>query len=388
VIPADSDNDGLPDIWESQFGDLSPTADLELSPSTTDATQSTSDSTCTGDCLKGDGVSVFDEYRGFVVSLADRSSGASSPVLPAGTKHIRTHPHQKDLFIHVVSRQCPPASSPAIHGTFARYFPAGGADMFAALYTMLPGTRIHLLDFTPGSINPARSTLWEDLYDSYNLSDPDGTGPLYAGVLFRTASGVATNKEADVPTDRQINRNAVFPITDLKTNQPIQKGVRLIECEVVDTLTTLGVNDWGTPNKAGSASAIKAGNGVVFTERVRRGIATKLVNAGTRTIQWALYNPATAKWVMQSPALEPNQSQFTQDFLAARQLQYLVGHEIAHAARLRPTSLNGYHTTTGYGSEMDATYQVTQDRSTSGKTTFYIPSQFLTSDHTEIRFKN
>jgi hypothetical protein len=393
-VPQDSNNNGIPDVWENKFGaNLDPGWDYEPSPSTTDATQPTSDSTCLGSCREGDGIAAFDEYRGFIVSATGpdkdnliKGIGFDTSALKPNTMHIRTNPLQKDLFVHVVNNQC--ASTPP-QGNFARYFPSGGQfDMFAALYTMLPGTQIHFLDYTPGSVNPTQSSLWEDYFDSYSVTDPDGTGTLKANsVVFVTPSNVKTNKESDVPTDRRINKNARYPITDLATLQPYQKGVRLIECQVVDALTTLGVTDWGTPNKAGSKSAIKTGNSVIFPERIRKDVQTKLTNAGARSIYWAISN-SPQSWVTQPTALAPNSNLDTQDFLARRQIQYLVAHEIGHASRLRPTSTNGYHTTAGYGSEMDATIQVSQDTSTSGKTTFDIPSQFITTDQVELRFKN
>lgn len=386
TLPQDSDNDGLPDVWETQ--NLVANADDELSPSVTDATNPQGTA-----ARRGDGLAVLDEYRGFIVSDADNDAGSGTPTLQAGTKHIRTDPLQKDFFIHVVNNQCAPATPPAVHGTFARYFPANGTNMFTPLYTMIPGAHVHLLDYVAGAANPVRSTLWEDFFEYFSATTP--AGQTLNGLVFRTAGNVLTNAENLVPTDRQINRNAWFPITDQQTGLPVQKGIRLIECQVVDTLTTLGVNDWGTPNKAGSAFAVKAGNAVVYTERVRRDIQTKLTNAGLRQIRWAVYVAATppstgGQWTVQSPNLTANQNQGTQDFLATKQLQYLVAHEIGHATQLRPTSTNGYHSTTGSGSMMDATLQVTQESQNTAtkKTTFNIPSEFRTSDQIEIKFKN
>jgi hypothetical protein len=395
-VPQDSNNNGIPDVWENQYGgNLVATDDSELPPPNGSTEPNPTITGCPDSCRKGDGIAAFDEYRGFIVSSFNTPTGSfDTSALQANTKHIRTNPSQKDLFVHVVNNpgpDCVPSSSATNVGTFARYFPAGGPDMFAALYTMVSNTQFHFLDYmpyTPGlPPNPKKSTLWEDYFYSYNVTtDPDGDGPLLQGVLFLTPANVYSNTDADVPTDRQINKYAVYPVSHDSTLSTIQKGVRLIECQVVDTLTTLGWGDWGTPNKQGSTIVIHAGNAVVFPERIRNSVQTKLKNAGSGQISWRTYDPKTTTWVTQTqPALNPNQNQGTQDFLTTKQIQFLVGMEIGHSAQLRPTSTNGYHTTTDSGSEMDAQIYLT---SSSKKTTFDIPSQFWTSDQIETRFKN
>jgi len=379
TLPQDSDNDGLPDVWETPYGNLVATADDELSPSATaaDNPQGTA-------ARRGDGLATLDEYRGFIVSNADSAVGSDTTTLKGGTKHIRTDPSQKDFFIHVVNNQCA-ATQPM--GSFTRYFPAGGANMFGALSTMIPGAHVHLLDFAPGGNNPPKSTLWEDFFESFSETIPAGQS--FKGVAFRIPGGALTKSETDVPTDRQINKNALVSITTNPTNPTtVQKGIRLIECQVVDLGTTLGVTDWGTPNKNYGLGPSHAANAVVYTERIRLNIKTKLDGAGVRRILWAVYNPATALWIPQIPDLTASvptlTSQGIQDFLVTKQLQYLVGHEIAHAIQLGPTSANGYHSLTS-GSMMAATFLFTQD---TDKATFNIPSTFLTFDQREIKMKN
>lgn len=389
-LPADANNNRIADVWEvSRGGNVIANQDLDLSPSTSDATQPTSDPNCLGDCRKGDGIAAIDEYRGFIVSMADKTAGVPFAAL-LGTKHIRTEPSQKDIFVHLVNNQCVPAAPPAILGKFARYFTqANGKDLFEFAYTTFPGS-IHLLDFTPYVDNPVRSVLWEDFFDKYTVSDPDGAGPLISKVQFLTAGGVPTNLETDVPADRQINKNAVIPIVDLKTGSTRQKGIRLIECQDTTMTGALGISDWGTPNKAGSIYAGYSGNTTVFTNRIRIDIAGQLALRGNRQIRYSIYNPSTAQWVLQAGALAPGQD--TEDFLTARDLQYLIGHELAHVLQLRPTSANGYHTLTDSGSMMDQTIKVTVEGSGAGtaakKITFDIPSVFLSSDQIEIKTKN
>ena len=65
---------GLPDLWETIYGgSLDPATDIDIGPAASSPV--------------GDGISTFDEYRGFIVS---------------GTQ-TRTDPKHKDLFLHVVN---------------------------------------------------------------------------------------------------------------------------------------------------------------------------------------------------------------------------------------------------------------------------------------------
>ena len=409
-LPQDSDNDGIPDVWETQYGDrtaignLTANADTELNPSVNAQTDPQG-----GAAYQGDGIAAFDEYRGFLVSLADTVAGVPynvTPILPNTTKHIRTNPAIKDIFVHVVNNQCAPASPPA--GRFSQYFPgSNNSDLFAFTYSLLPGTQIHLLDYAPGTNNPVKSVLWEDFFEYYAVSPP--SGQTLFNVVYRTAANALTNAESSVATDRQINKNARYPIIDTLVaariasgqlnanyNSNVQKGVRVVECQIVQTSGNLGINDWGTPNTPGDVSAIRAGNAIVFPERLRSQIVAKLKLAQSRQILWGKFIviAGVGTWPPQSPpdlasntlsgaVYTPNDTTVT--FLTTRQLQYIVGHEVAHSALLRPTSQNGYHTCTGCGSMMDATYQVTQDAS---KTQFNIPVEFPDSDRKEIKERN
>ena len=124
------------------------------------------------------------------------------------------------------------------------------------------------------------------------------------------------------------------------------------------------------------------------TSIARRDIAAQLAKGGLRQIRWSIYNPGTVSWVLQANSLTPGQT--TEDFLTTRDLQYLLGHELAHDTQLRPTSANGYHTTAGSGSMMDQTIQVVIDKTnnSTNKINFNIPSVFGSSDQQEIRVKN
>src|SRR5207245_969124 len=73
---------GIPDIWESLYGSLDPAGDIDTGPAATS--------------LVGDGISTFDEYRGFIVS----------------GQQVRTDPKQKDVFLHLMNPtpNCPSGS--------------------------------------------------------------------------------------------------------------------------------------------------------------------------------------------------------------------------------------------------------------------------------------
>ena len=378
-VPQDSNNNGIPDVWENLYGgNLVATSDSELPPPSGTTEPNPTDTSCPDLCRQGDGIAAFDEYRGFIVSSSDPTAGFDTSSFQANTKHIRTDPTKKDLFIHVVNNQCAPSSPPM--GTLSRYF-SSAVDMFAGLSSNSSGFQIHYLDYTPGVFpNPIKSTLWEDFFDSYTVANK---------VLFNTG-GTLTNSESQVPSDRQINKYAVSPVRNNSNNPTIQKGVRLIECQDT-TPDVLGYANWGTPNKSLSVGANYAGNSTVFPERIRQDVQKNLANAGTRQIWWAKWDGTQKKpWVNQAQLKSNPPDQTTQDGLVTKQIQYLVGMELGHLVQLRPTILNSYHATTGSGSEMDATIQITKDSTDSptNKMVFDIPTAFKTTDQVETRFKN
>jgi hypothetical protein len=100
-VRKDTDNggigDGLPDFWEAKYpGDLLPTADTDTS---------------VGSGSMRDGLTNFEEYRGFVwVKLVEvNSADVYTPAHPykttayvpsiAGKEHFRSDPNRKDLFV-------------------------------------------------------------------------------------------------------------------------------------------------------------------------------------------------------------------------------------------------------------------------------------------------
>jgi hypothetical protein len=89
TLPKDTDKDTLPDAWEDVYGGLDPTGD---------------DETRAGNPYVGDGLTNFEEYRGFMWKTLYPSSDPvyQTPVYVPGidVEHFRTDPTgMKDLFV-------------------------------------------------------------------------------------------------------------------------------------------------------------------------------------------------------------------------------------------------------------------------------------------------
>ncbi|MBI3248640.1 MAG: SBBP repeat-containing protein [Deltaproteobacteria bacterium] len=90
TLPSDRDHDGLPDAWEDQFGELDPDEDFDTS---------------VGNPYVGDGLTAFEEYRGFVwgpplVRVGPDATYQTPVYVPQGpVTHVRSHPFRKDLFL-------------------------------------------------------------------------------------------------------------------------------------------------------------------------------------------------------------------------------------------------------------------------------------------------
>jgi hypothetical protein len=88
TLPKDSDADGLPDSWENPHGDLNKDGDID---------------TNVGNGYTGDGLTNFEEYRGFMwgekMLLTSDIRYKTTVYLTGSVKHIRTHPKRKNLFV-------------------------------------------------------------------------------------------------------------------------------------------------------------------------------------------------------------------------------------------------------------------------------------------------
>jgi len=94
AIPRDEDHNFMADAI-AEYRGLDPDADADADPR--------------GNGIAGDGLTAFEEYRGFLVRGADcgesaealaEVSAAPSADPGGGTEHVRTPPHHKNVFVH------------------------------------------------------------------------------------------------------------------------------------------------------------------------------------------------------------------------------------------------------------------------------------------------
>ena len=342
VIPQDSNGNGIPDVFEarfcsSEFPCLDPRADIDAGPVTPSPT--------------GDGISVFDEYRGFIV----------------GGAHVPTDPRRRDLFVHLVKNavnsantQCGAPSRVGFGG-----IPTDGSGLFDNLATLLPGSQVHLLQG-----NNTTSNEWVDRFASFSLQ----TGFLYNDPNLATPTSIAPLD------DRQINKNAIYPVV----GAPIQKGLRSTECAEPLPLTAtqpLASSGLGTPNGPD--------NSLVFTQRILTYIDTMISNGGNRARR--VFTFENGSWVQKTPPANSGLS--VDDFLKWLVMKYMFSHELTHAALLTATvqgtrqTSYGYHQPPGTGSVMDQTITQKIDKSLTGFNSFYIPSAYNGSDQSTYTLK-
>jgi hypothetical protein len=163
TLPQDTDNDDLPDAWEQQFGDLKAEGDIDQSETNT---------------FIGDGLTNFEEYRGFRWGLALVRVGPdvvyqTPAYAPQGADgHFRGNPLRKDLFLTFTGYD---AVNPFALGTALIDDDRGaGLDVHGAEATAVPGKRgLHVVPlvndltqtypFTNGHINKrgVRDWTWD-----------------------------------------------------------------------------------------------------------------------------------------------------------------------------------------------------------------------------------
>lgn len=425
ILPQDSDADGIPDILEALYcaGTAGPTTCV--SP--------TEDADVSG-AVAGDGILAFDELRGFVVSLEDPASG----VVFTGAdgiqrKHIRTHPRQKDLFVHLVNPQCRRALELA--GTIGSSLLGGGTTTYAtgdALFgnvnTLISGNQIHRLGYVSSATN-STTDQWIDRFASYS--------PV-SGILWNNpAGGTTSTAPAD---DRQINQNAVyFSVSGgLKF---MQKGLRVIEC--VDdgynehtgpgaqtafaytfhianasdlkvtvngttkllttdyTVSGAGVEPGGTVTfvtapasgakvrierkslllgSAGIGSPNAGDNAIVFTQRIADSVNKAVAAGAGKTLAYQTFQGG--KWV--TPASTP--SPVTSSFLIAKAIAFITAMEIGHSTQLTTafSTTYGYHYAPGSGDNLDQAIYTTISRTAN---TFRIPTLYGGTDLTTFSLR-
>jgi hypothetical protein len=163
TLPQDNDGDGLPDAWEQQFGDLKAEGDVDKS---------------TANTFIGDGLTNFEEYRGFRWGPAlvrvgpDAVYRTPAYVLQGAEGHFRGNPLRKDLFITFTGYD---AGNPFALGTALIDDDRGaGLDVHVVEATAIPGKRgLHVVPlvndltqtypFTNGHINKrgVRDWTWD-----------------------------------------------------------------------------------------------------------------------------------------------------------------------------------------------------------------------------------
>jgi hypothetical protein len=313
---------------------LNPTADADLPPVTT--------------TFLGDGLSVFDEYRGFRVSNI----------------YTRTDPRVKDLFVRLVNPQCGTS-------TLLSTYPTDGTSLFGNVNTLISGAHVHLLDYKDHMANAPTTTEWQDHFKKFEVVKV-GSGPsaTFQGRFTYTTglNGDGSDTTIAPPADRQINVNALFPITDTDTGLKIQKGLRITECLNTSDPSLLGIAGWGSANGPDNA--------VIYTTRIKDYVGKTL--GKNKTPKY--YTFINTAWVNVVPGT------LNLDFLISKAIQYYLAMEIGHSIRLTDTSTYEFHHPPETGSNMDQSFVVKDETNTIKA--FYIPSAYNTTDQMNFKLKD
>jgi hypothetical protein len=354
ILPQDNNFNGIPEIWESIF--------CPGTPSTCPRGNEDNDASASN-LNNGDGIAAFDEYRGFIVS---------------GT-HVRTDPRQKDLFVHPVNPQClatfalntnPLSSTASFVGGGTTTFATG--DTFFGNVNTLSGVQVRRLGYTANATNYTTNE-WIDRFAAYSVQAQDTGTALgtVSGFVFRDASSNLT--QTPPLDDRQINKNAVYPVA----GTTIQKGLRVIECVVNDTSTTMGVATLGSPNGGDNA--------IIYTQRIVNNYATLGATSGAANLCYQTY---------QGASLTPTAS-ITHSQLMAKAIEFTAAMEIGHSIVLTPTNTEGatkkiaspygYHHAPQTGSNLDQAI-VNKPAATCGNL-FQIPTNYNTDDLMNFKLK-
>jgi len=346
IIPQDTNFDGIPDVYENQYGGigaLARDADIDTGPDPSSRV--------------GDGFANIDEYRGFRVK----------------GKYIRGDPTKKDLFVHLVedTLQCT-----ATAGTFtgqsgtvslATFFP-GPLDLSSPLYmnvnTLVPAVQVHLID----------DNEWVSNFSSY---DKDRLV-----ILKDTAAESAT-------TDRWINKNAIVPLGDKdSSNRYFVKGVRIIQCLDLKALSPLGRSAKSPPDLFDKDN----GNAVLFVHRIVKSMLNAIKAGGTRRMKYFTYegNAWSLKSTLPAPSSSTNPSVTDPNVQSIMQIAfawYLAHEALEHSydVTVATEGTYGYHHADGSGTNVDIKIVNKVDSKASGYNNFYIPKYHGTSDKQQMR---
>jgi hypothetical protein len=348
VIPQDTDLNGIPDIYEKKYGfavgGLARDGDIDTGPDPSST-------------KVGDGIANIDEYRGFRV----------------GGVYKRGDPTKKDLFVHLEETlQCTTGTIGNFTGqtgtvTLSTVF-ANIQDLYANVDT-LPNARVHRIN----------KDEWVDKFSSWDVNN------------YVTLSG--TNPEQD----RWINKNSIA------TNKKVVKGVRIIECLDLTTLSPLGSSDKNPPDLPDTSNGVPAlstyknnGTAVLYTHRIVRSTLNLITNVNVPIVYYAFEN---GKWVSKGAVgnnsgniLNPSNPSIS-DATFVRLMQLLIPWYVAHealnhafdvtaTATTTRTASYGYHHADGSGTNVDI--KITNTLTSKGNN-FYIPKYFGISDERDLR---
>jgi hypothetical protein len=287
----------------------------------------------------GDGISNFDEYRGF------RVSGA----------FVRGDPKVKDFFIHKeMDPQCLATQGASFAGqTLSTIFGSDISPLYANM--MNNGVNVHVIN----------EDEWVDNFVSYDKNQ---------GVFLANIPDAAK-------MDRQISKNARWPLV----NDGIVKGVRIVECLDLNDYSPLGLADKYPHDQFYAAN----GNAVLFVHRVLKSIQDK-INAGQgRVIKYFTF--INGSWVAQTPTYNPNDPTQTNAFLKIAFAWYAAHEALEHSFDVTDTAEGtnrvsyGYHHAELSGTNVDIKITQVIDKSTSGFNKFYIAKSHGVSDKREMR---
>jgi len=351
VIPQDKDLNGIPDIYEAQYGGaLVRDADIDTGP---DLSKSP----------VGDGIANIDEYRGFKV----------------GGQYVRGDPTRKDLFVHLEDTlQCT-----ATAGTFtgqsgtgpvalATFFPTPpGLDppLYMNVDTLLPDALVHRI----------YNDEWVSNFSSY---DKDRL------VILKDSTAESAT------TDRWINSNAIVPLGHQDSSTPPRrfvKGVRIIQCLDLKALSPLGRSAKSPPDLFDKDN----GNAILFVHRIVKSMLNAIKAGGTRSIKYFTYEGGG--WILKSPPSPiPAPSSPSNPSVADSNVQsimkiafawYLAHEALEHSYDVTAATEGtyGYHHADGSGTNVDIKIVNKVDSKTTGFNNFYIPKYHGISDDRQMR---
>lgn len=340
VIPQDSNLDGIPDIYEAQYGRaLVRDADIDTGPDPKSPV--------------GDGIANIDEYRGFRV----------------GTQYVRGDPTRKDLFVHLEDTPQCTATAGTFTGqggtvTLATFFPTGLGPLYSNVDTLAPDVLVHRIN----------NDEWVSNFSSYDKNQ--------LAILNPSTAESAT-------TDRWINRNAISPLgAPGSSGRKFVKGVRIIQCLDLSALSPLGRSAKSPPD----LFAKDNGNAILFVHRIVKSMLNAIKAGGTRQMRYFTHEGGA--WILKSttpaPSLPSNPSVTdpnVQSIMKIAFAWYLAHEALEHSYDVTAATEGtyGYHHADGSGTNVDVKITNKVDSKTTGFNNFYIPKYHGISDDRQMR---